>query len=820
MARRRKGKQKSGSPRAQARTKPTAPAANRNASPDQLLRQIENEVRRGATEADLEAAKSAPIPVPEASPESMIKRAAEALALLDGQQKRVTAREENLDSKESSINHRLRALDEDRKAIDARQAELDARDAALTQRERQIGESEADLLTREERLVHRELDADAGFLQRNKEALARLEAEGEEIRMRSSRHRKDIDEERLLFEEETRAKRGDLAKELASRQRTAEAEIIAARETLDSELAKERADLDHERVEIDAEAKRLRRQARNLDVDRELLNEDRKALEEKVAIRAARDLELKDSEIQALTERLDAARMERDRLSGRLADREEADRRFGGEPPEAVMRRLQTVEKERDKLREALGARPSAEAAQRLEALVGEKELWESDRLRLNAELGEARQELTRKLIAVTEMESLRDRKRSLESANALLHETNRQLRQEFETLVKGVEGKSPFPSCTAMDSDRDLQANRDTDDRVLDLVKFAGYVRNRMARDPNTGKELYYSLEDVRSFLGGLATSRLHLLQGISGTGKTSLPLAFARAIGVDSALVEVQAGWRDRQDLVGHFNTFERRFHESEFLQAMYRAKCPANQDRPFIIVLDEMNLSHPEQYFADLLSALEQDQHRQRLVLMTAAVDPAPKLLTDGGTKLMVPQNVWFIGTANHDETTRDFADKTYDRAHVMELPRTREKFTPETFQPRNPIGLRALENAFDSAVDTHREDAAKAYAFLQEHLGKTLERRFRVGWGNRLERQMDRYLPIVVAAGGTVGEATDHVLATKLLRKIRDRHDNRPEDIVALRDLIQTDWLQIDQETKPVRSLELLANELHRLGQDDD
>ena len=819
MGRRSKGKRKPVSPRAQPRTKSTAPGANSNVTPNQALHRIEIEARREATEADLEAAKVAPIPVPETSPESLIKRAAEALTLLDGQQVRVTAREENLESRESSINQRLQALDEDRKATDARQAELDARDAALTQRERQIGESETDLLTREERLVHRELDADAGFLQRNKEALARLEAEGEDIRMRSSGHRKEIDEERRLFEEETRAKRNDLAKELANRRQAAEAEIIAAREAFDTELAKERADLDHERAEIHAEAKRLRQQVRNLDVDRELLDEDRKAFDEKVAIRAARDLEFKDSKIQALTEQLDAARTERNRLSMRLADREEADRQFGGEPPESVMRRLRTVEQERDKLKGALGERPSAEAVQRLEALVREKELWESDHLRLTAEIGEARQELTRKLIAVTELEALRDQKRSLESVNALLHETNQQLRQEVGTLVKGVEGKSPFPSCTAMDFDRDLQTAPETDDQVPDLVKFARYVQHRMARDPNTSKELHYSLEDVRSFLGGLAMSRLHLLQGISGTGKTSLPLAFARAVGADSALVEVQAGWRDRQDLIGHFNTFERRFHESEFLQAMYRAKCPANQDRPFIIVLDEMNLSHPEQYFADLLSALEQDQHRQRLVLMTAAVDPAPKLLTDGGTKLMVPSNVWFVGTANHDETTRDFADKTYDRAHVMELPRTREKFTPETFQPRNPISLRALECAFESAIDAHRDNAAEAYEFLEKQLGDTLGRRFRVGWGNRLELQINRYLPVVVAAGGSVGEATDYILTTKLLRKIRDRHDNRPEDIVALRDRVLTDWSQIDQETKPVRSLKLLANELHRLGQDD-
>src|SRR5690606_1606873 len=157
----------------------------------------------------------------------------------------------------------------------------------------------------------------------------------------------------------------------------------------------------------------------------------------------------------------------------------------------------------------------------------------------LLGELGEARQEAARKRIAVTELESLRDEKRALESANALLHEANRQLRAEVDALVKGVEGKSPFPSCSEMDSDNGLQSTRSTTDAIRSLSDFAEYVRHRMAWDPKTKKELYYSAEDVRSFLGGLAMSRLHLLQGISGTGKTSLPLAFARAVGAGAAVI-----------------------------------------------------------------------------------------------------------------------------------------------------------------------------------------------------------------------------------------------------------------------------------------
>ncbi len=253
---------------------------------------------------------------------------------------------------------------------------------------------------------------------------------------------------------------------------------------------------------------------------------------------------------------------------------------------------------------------------------------------------------------------------------------------------------------------------------------------------------------------------SRLHILQGISGTGKTSLPIAVARAIGAGMELIEVQAGWRDRHDLIGHFNEFERRYYESEFLQALYKAGCPEYADRPFFVVLDEMNLSHPEQYFADLLSALEQRPELQRLDLMEAAVDAAPRLFSEG-RKLPIPPNVWFLGTANHDETTMGFADKTFDRAHVMELPIRPEPFDLKETTPRDPISMQALDQAFADARRKHRKVAGLAFAYLRDQLAQDLGSRFGIGWGNRLERQMLAFVPVVVASGGTAGEAVDHV-----------------------------------------------------------
>jgi len=143
-------------------------------------------------------------------------------------------------------------------------------------------------------------------------------------------------------------------------------------------------------------------------------------------------------------------------------------------------------------------------------------------------------------------------------------------------------------------------------------------------------GKRLYYSEQDIRAFLGGIAMSKLHILQGISGTGKTSFPTAFARALGrrgrENYKLVEVQAGWRDRQALIGYYNSFERKFYETEFLTALYEARCSKFRAQIYIIILDEMNLSRPEQYFAYFLSKLEQDA--PELILNTDIERPSPK------------------------------------------------------------------------------------------------------------------------------------------------------------------------------------------------
>jgi len=426
--------------------------------------------------------------------------------------------------------------------------------------------------------------------------------------------------------------------------------------------------------------------------------------------------------------------------------------------------------------------------------LESQQEQWEAERFRLTTKVQELERAAAANRIAVINLETLRDEKETLEASNNRLRAMLDELKVDVNNAIAQSKERSPFEKCVQMDKNETLQIAPTLFQEQIDLAEFARDLRYRIAlSSPEKDKRLYYSEQDIRAFLGGIAMSKLHILQGISGTGKTSLPVAFARALGQggqddNHKLVEVQAGWRDRQDLIGYFNSFEGKFYETDFLTALYEAQCPKFQDQIYIIILDEMNLSRPEQYFADFLSKLEQDSPQLRL--NTDLERLSPKLFKNKDT-LIVPPNVWFIGTANQDETTLEFAEKSYDRAYIMELERKHESFDiPDRFPARHPISYRMLTAAFKEAQRQYHQKATKAFQFLNENLSELLETKFKIGWGNRLQRQIDSYIPVVIAAGGSLTEATDSILATKILRKIRDRHDTQPGDITELKDTIGT------------------------------
>ena len=272
----------------------------------------------------------------------------------------------------------------------------------------------------------------------------------------------------------------------------------------------------------------------------------------------------------------------------------------------------------------------------------------------------------------------------------------------------------------------------------------------------------LFYEKKTIRLMFAGLASTKLIILQGISGTGKTSLPYIMGKYFVNDATIASVQPSWRDRSELFGYFNEFTKRFNETEVLRRIYESTY---NDDINIIVLDEMNIARVEYYFAEMLSILEMpDPNEWKIELVSSMWQNDPKHLVDG--KLQIPQNVWYIGTANNDDSTFAVSDKVYDRALVINLDNKGIPFDAPMTEAKY-INYSYVESLYRKAVAEHPVSAENLEKIAK--LDVYVIEKFRVAFGNRIMKQLKTFVPVYVACGGNEIEAIDYLLATKVYRK---------------------------------------------------
>lgn len=672
---------------------------------------------------------------------------------------------------------RAKAMEESRsqkiKEIAEVESDLKARKEALIVEQKE-------LQTKKEELMKLQADAEAGFIARRTELLANLE---EEIRKYSARyleHDRKILEELQASEEALEERRNKILEE----KRLAEESLRESRRSIESEL----------------------RQVQWLRQD---LDDEKEAWKERVEQEVERGITEYVVELEALRNTNGDQR-------SKIVSLEESLKSVGNRSPSNMALEIENQKKLIDSLQTQLADIPGVEERNRSKKLQSENDRLFQEMERIQQENQVLHLRAGKASIGVAELESLRDQREAWKTRELGYRARLDELKSDIEEYTAKVNDRAVFPACSNMDRNEVLQKPptiRKLDE--LDLKLFTSNVRNLIGTEG-----LFYRTEDIRSFIGGLAACRLHILQGISGTGKTSLPDAFAKVMQWGSDLSEVQSGWRDRNDLLGYFNTFEKKFYESSILKALYKANCPGYENLPFFIILDEMNLSHPEHYFADFLSALEHRRDEKSVALLTSplAEGDGPVRLIDRGQRLRIPPNVWFIGTANQDETTKDFADKTYDRAHIMEFPRHREQFNPERPNiPAGKISFEQMQCAFNQAIQQHSASGEEAIRILDGKLRSPLED-LEIGWGNRLETQLRCYVPVLVACGGSVSEGLDTILAHKLLRKVKGRFDISADELLKLKSRIASVWSEHPslKSAKPDRSNDLITAELRRLG----
>lgn len=273
---------------------------------------------------------------------------------------------------------------------------------------------------------------------------------------------------------------------------------------------------------------------------------------------------------------------------------------------------------------------------------------------------------------------------------------------------------------------------------------------------------KLYYTTNMIRLFISSLSATKLVILQGISGTGKTSLAYAWGKFIKRDAIIASVQPSWRDRTELFGYFNEFTKKFNETDVLKGMYIA---GYTDDVYVTVLDEMNIARVEYYFAEMLSILEMPSRDEWVIeLVPSSWDNDPKKLRNG--KLQIPGNMWYIGTINNDDSTFAVTDKVYDRAMPIDINDKGQVFTPIDTEAMN-INSSYLEGLFAEAKQKHplSEDMERKINDMDDYVIK----HFRIAFGNRIVKQMRDFVATYVECGGTEVDGVDYYIARKILRK---------------------------------------------------
>ena len=493
------------------------------------------------------------------------------------------------------------------------------------------------------------------------------------------------------------------------------------------------------------------------------------------------------------------------------------------------------------------------EKAQRAEKLERENSALEQERNRYREEAVAARN-------ASKELEVVRQ---EVEATNAL----NEHLLQELESHKTALESRTgdTCPSLSKVDTETEesdfvADINRRVQRTSLGSLRdIVSHVKN-YAGSRNKDERLYYTDNDIRAFLAGMAVSRLIILQGMSGTGKSSLPRIFSEAISGFNRLIPVESSWRDRNELLGYYNDFNKKFNAKSFTIELYRSTKKRCKEVPTFIVLDEMNLARIEYYFSDFLAILQEPDHDKWLIelvssdmrtlpmelpeevkqkmrkddptvfaiwekiersrqgdLKSETSDEEKEMLTSylaklgrltgakdliDGRKIRVTDNIWFIGTANQDESTFEISDKVYDRAQVVSLNRKGVSEGQYANTEKKYISVTDLIKLFEGAINAYKKKA-EVEARL-EKLDAVLMDKFDISFGNRIVSQTVDFAAVFTAAGGSLEDALDYQISTKILRKVISSDDGEAflELLDATKDYKETQRL-INKRIKDLR-----------------
>ncbi len=447
-------------------------------------------------------------------------------------------RAEDLVRKEEAFSRRS---DENKK----RTEEIQKLDEELKQRQVEIKKSESSLTDKERELEKRELDARSGFAAQNVAALSDLKKEIVELESKKT-------EIQLVI-------------------------LQAEQKALDDESARALGLMERE-GEIAKKERALQQQQRRLDTEWKELEHERAQFREDALREASQEItRLTDARLRADT-RLEKVYCDWISTEQKLEQYREFSEALAGRSAREILDELATQKRRATQLENQIANSQDEQLQCDNEELRRIRDEQKAQLDEIHLDLADTKAQLHRFRLGVSDKENLEKEKRALEKNNQILSARLNDLGKTVDDLTQSQQSEKPFPQMAWMDSasttdwikDRKAKELSLPEQDVPDLKKFSVELQHRIAQ-AEEGAILHFRLEDIQLLIAGLAMSQLHIFQGISGTGKTSLAKAFAKAVGGHCTDIAVQAGWRDRDDLLGHYNAFEKRFYERDCLQGL---------------------------------------------------------------------------------------------------------------------------------------------------------------------------------------------------------------------------------------------------------
>lgn len=694
--------------------------------------------------------------------------------------------------------------------IEARELELAKKAAELDARERQMALAEKQM---EAEISDRKAEVEAEAARKTQEA-------DSEIFQRKQAAKADISEKKssalAALEKELsdfRSKRLKEIEEAEESERTRIRESIAKeRENWDDERSKKSDQLAAEREEIEKlrgvlsaqmdEINRRNSEFQDRERDLEDMEERMRARAKKRSERLDQEAEELAAEYRATVDSEKAAMADENaRLRASLKTQEdllsaykELEVRLGGQTPEKVLLDLNSKTEEIRTLREELASRPTDELRDRYETIARAMQSKDAVIEDLQRKVEDAAQATA----------AVADLKRQIQEAKAQ-SDTSERLARIYETSAK--QATAELEKLQA-DFDRLYGTPAGEDERREEIEM--PYILRANARPAETAPDvnelewlngIYQACEDyglhfnkrlLTAFHTSLKTAEwapLTVLAGVSGTGKSELPHLYSHFGGLYFAPVSVQPNWDSQESMLGFFNSIDNRFDAQPVLNFLAQTQkdwgpeedgYPGLRDAMSLVLLDEMNLAHPELYFAEFLSKLELRRGtRQNLPQLDVKIGSGMKPY-----KLPLGRNVLWVGTMNQDETTKSLSDKVLDRSIVMNFPRPTELKRRQVLRPldesnRGAILSKRTWGSWCQMKSTFTDEEIRPYKKFVEEMNASLGVAGRA-IGHRVWQSVEYYMsnyPEVLAAADNAAKAKamhiafEDQLVQKVMPKLR-------------------------------------------------